>query len=131
MVKLTSIERGELGVFAAFHACVCLSAGLFAPARALVAALVVSFLSALRYLFMALAVESMGRQRMLPALFGSMWMTAFVALGVVLYFFGRRGEGLLPWAGAAALAGPASFTLFAMGKGLAILFSGRGKEAVL
>jgi hypothetical protein len=126
--RFLPVDRGEWLSFACIHIGVCVAAGVAASARAAAAAVVVSLLATLRYFSMALAAKWMGRDRGFTMLAASLWAGSFVALAAVLFFFGDRGGGLLPWAGAAALAGPAAATLCAAAKGIA-RFSGRYKEA--
>jgi hypothetical protein len=54
----------------------------------------------------------------------SAWILSFLALGAVIAAVGAAAGDLLPWAAAAAFAGPVFLSIFAFGSGLGALAPG-------
>ncbi|HOX30690.1 MAG TPA: hypothetical protein PLB91_00070 [Spirochaetales bacterium] len=107
MDSLYALSRPAALRLAAFHAALALAALASSPAAAIAAA-AVSALALLRYLAMAAFASSLGRARGTgPAIPALAWAAAFMALALALALVGRLSRPSLPWAAAAALAGPA------------------------
>jgi hypothetical protein len=123
------IEPAQWGCFLLLHLAVCFFAGLFGSPKALTAVIVVSILATLRYAAMVTTAMDLGRRGKRMVIAASLWLSALIALAVALFLVGRYSKASLPWAAAAALAGPATVMLSALWKGIAALVSSRTKEA--
>jgi hypothetical protein len=94
------------------------------------ASVVVSLLSTLRYICMALVAKNLGRPGPVLAMAGMGWMAALFALAAAIFALGRAAKGVLPWAVAAALAGPAAATLAAFAGGVLALAEDKAGRAL-
>jgi hypothetical protein len=113
----------------AFHAAVVL-AGLLSSPAACLAALFVSLLALARYLAMAAFASSLGSAGLArSALLAGAWLVAGLALVVAVAATARLARPCLPWALAAALAGPAAFIAESLLSGLRQLGAARERSA--
>lgn len=103
----------------AAHGLAAMAAFLASSPRAGFVALVVSILALLRYAAMAGFARYLGRgPAALVYILGAAWAAAFLALAFALAAVARFARPCLPWAAAAALAGPAWLSLETLACGL-------------
>lgn len=110
---------------AAIQAAVSLIALSSSP-KAAAAAAAIGVLALGRYAALSLFASSVcdrrGRLGRLPA--ASAWILSLAAMGAAIAAIGVKAAFLLPWAVAAAIAGPACMFLIALARGVAVLAAG-------
>lgn len=102
-------------------------AALFCSPLATAVALAIGLLALMRYISVAFFASTMGQgSRRLPRfLASSAWALGFVALLIALVAVAIKAKALLPWAVAAAFAGPFGLSVLAFGSGLGALVADR------
>jgi hypothetical protein len=104
---------------------------LFCSPLAALAAGAIGVLALMRYVseaFYASTLASSAKSA-LRLFAGSAWFLGLIALGVALVAIAIKAKPVLPWAVAAALAGPFGFSIFALGSGIVKLTSARPGHA--
>lgn len=125
---MDAIRARSVVAVAVIQAAVALSALFCSPSAALVA-FSVGLLAIGRYVSVAFFAASM-KPKSAPlarALAASAWGLGFVALLVLVAAVAAKAKADLPWAVAAAFAGPLGLTLYAAGSGLGLLASDRAR----
>lgn len=110
----------------AVQAAVALAALLGSP-KAAIAAACVGLLATARYVALAAYASTLlspAKARLRPFV-GSAWMGGIVALGAAVAAVAVKARPALPWAVAAAVAGPLCMSLLAVGEGIGALASDR------
>ena len=110
---------------AALQAAVSLIALSSSP-RAAAAAAAIGVLALGRYAALALYASSVCGRRAAAGrpLAASAWILSIMAVGAAIAAIGVKAPGLLPWAAAAAFAGPIGMSVLALGKGIRALAAG-------
>jgi hypothetical protein len=104
---------------------------LFSSPLAAIAAGAIGVLALMRYVSEALYASTLdsSAKSKLRLFAGSAWILGLIALGVALVAVALKAKPVLPWAIAAAIAGPFSFSIFALGSGIVKLASARPGHA--
>jgi hypothetical protein len=128
---MDAIRFRSIASVAAIQAVIALIALLNSP-QAAAAAFAVGLISVGRYVAVGFFASSMepGSSPVARSIAISAWALGFVALLILLAAVAAKAKTLLPWALAAAFAGPASLTLIALGSGLGLLASDRSQAKI-
>jgi hypothetical protein len=117
-------------IVASLQAAIALAALASSPVAAL-AATAVGLLAVERYAAVAFFVATMGpgSKSRFRVFAGSAWLLGFVALAVAVAAVAVRARPALPWAAAAAFAGPIGLSALAFGSGIGALVAGHRAAA--
>jgi hypothetical protein len=124
---MDAVSWRSIAIVASLQAAVSLVALTSSQAASLAAA-TIGVLAIGRYFAVAAFAASLGscsNRTVLRALAGSAWMLCMVALAVALAAVLVKFRSALPWAVAAAFAGPFGMSALAFGSGLRALISSR------
>lgn len=120
-----SIGATEISLYAGLQGGVCVAAATFGSMRAFALTFMVAVLAALRYASISFVGRSLGSSRFGTLAAASVWFASFIALFALLFVTGLAARAFLPWAAAAALAGPIACWLAALFRGFAAVASHR------
>ena len=127
---MDALSRRSLLIVASLQASIALTALLSSPTAA-IAATVVGLLAVGRYAAVACFAATLGSntKALLHLLATSAWVFGMVALAAAVAVVALKARSAVPWAVAAALAGPFGMSALAFGTGLGALYSGRVRRS--
>ena len=123
---MDAISVRSIATVAGMQAAIALAA-LFCSPLAIAVALAIGLLALVRYISVVFFASTMGQSapRWWRFLATSAWSLGFVALLVALVAVAIKAKEVLPWAVAAAFAGPFGLSVLAFGSGLGALAADR------
>ena len=123
---MEAVSRPSILIVASLQAVVAAAALLSSPQSAAAAA-AIGVLAVVRYVAMGYFAATLGSstKALLHLLAISAWVFGMMALVAAVVVVALKARPALPWAVAAALAGPFGMSALAFGTGLGALFSGR------
>jgi hypothetical protein len=127
---MDSVSGRSILIVASLQAAIALVALTSSPTAAIAAA-AIGLLAVGRYAAVAFFAATMGPgpESRLRVFAISAWMLGFVALAVAVAAVAMRARSVLPWAVAAAFAGPIGLSFLAFGSGIGALAAGRRAAA--
>ncbi len=129
-MTMDAMSRRSLLIVASLQVSIALTALLSSPTAAL-AATIVGLLAVGRYAAVAGFAATLGSdtKALLHLLATSAWVFGMLALTAAVAVVALKARPALPWAIAAALAGPFGMSALAFGTGLGALWSGRARRS--
>jgi cobalamin synthase len=123
---MDALSRRSLLIVASLQASIALTALLASPTAA-VAAAAIGILAVGRYVAVACFAATLGSRAkaQVHILASSAWVLGMMALAVAVAAVALKAKPALPWAIAAALAGPFGMSALAFGTGLGAVVAGR------
>jgi hypothetical protein len=127
---MDAVSIRSIAIVAGVQLTIALIALSCSPLAALAAG-AIGVLALMRYISEVFYASTLGsRVKSALRLFaGSAWILGLVTLGVALVAVAIKAKSVLPWAIAATIAGPFSFSVFALGTGIVKLTSSRPGHA--